>query len=109
MSKYNSRKTVIDGIIFDSKKEANYYCELKMLRMAGAVKDFELQVPFVLQEGFRYFGKAIRPIKYIADFVVEYPDGHKEVVDVKGMRTKEYMLKKKMFEHKYRDVILKEV
>lgn len=41
MSKYNSIKATIDGITFDSRKEANYYCELKMLRMAGVVKDFD--------------------------------------------------------------------
>lgn len=40
-SKYRAKKTVVDGIIFDSKKEADFYCELKMLKMGGVVKDFE--------------------------------------------------------------------
>lgn len=109
MSKYHNRKTVVDGITFDSKKESDYYCQLKMLKMAGEVTDFSLQVPFELQPKYKYGNKTIRSIKYIADFKVKYKDGHEEIVDVKGVRTKEYMLKKKMFEHKYRDVILKEV
>lgn len=109
MSKYHSKKREVDGIIFASKKEADYYCELKMLRMVGEVKDFDIQVPFELQESFRYAGKAIRPIKYIADFVVEYKDGRKEVVDVKGMRTDVYKLKKKLLLHKYPNIVFKEV
>lgn len=41
-NKYSNRKTKIDGIVFASKKEADYYCELKMLKIAGEVKDFLL-------------------------------------------------------------------
>ena len=52
-SKYNARKTEIDGIKFDSAKEAARYAELKLLRDAGKIKDLQLQVPFVLQEGFK--------------------------------------------------------
>ena len=96
-NKYGNTKTTVDGILFDSKKEADYYCELKMLKMAGKVRDFERQVGFVLQNGYRANnGKWIRPIKYYADFVVNYTDGHTEVVDVKGVRTEVYKIKKKM-------------
>ena len=51
--KYHNKKVECDGIIFDSIKEKNYYCELKILRMAGEVIDFERQVTFELQPKFR--------------------------------------------------------
>lgn len=107
--KYHNKKATADGITFDSKKERDYYCELKMLKMAGKIKDFDLQVPFELQPSFKYKGKTIRAIKYIADFVITYPDGKIEVVDTKGYRTKDYLLKRKMLLHKYPDINFKEV
>jgi hypothetical protein len=108
MNKYNARKTVIDGIKFDSKKEAARYCELKILLQAGEITDLELQPVFILQDAFTKNGKKYRAIKYIADF--RYKDYGKIVVeDSKGFRTPVYLLKKKMFEYKYRDLELKEV
>lgn len=107
--KYYNKKAEADRIVFDSKKERNYYCELKVLKMAGKIKDFDLQVPFELQPSFKYKGKTIRAIKYIADFVITYPDGKTEVVDTKGYRTKDYLLKRKMLLHKYPDINFKEV
>lgn len=107
--KYHNKKVVIDGITFDSQKEGNYYCELKILKMAGEVKDFARQVVFELQPKFKYEGKTIRAIKYIADFVVDYPDGRRVVVDTKGFRTKDYLLKRKMLLYKYPGIVFKEV
>jgi len=107
--KYNARKTIVDGITFDSRKEANYYCELKLLRRGGQVRSIECQVPFELVPGFRYKKKYIRPITYVADFRVEYSDGHVEIVDVKGYKTKEYLLKKKMLLYKYPEIDFREV
>ncbi len=107
--KYHNKKVVIDGITFDSKKEGNYYCELKILKMAGKVKDFEMQVPFELQPKFKHDGKTIRAIKYVADFVVNYPDGRQVVIDTKGFRTKDYLLKRKMLLYKYPDIVFEEV
>lgn len=96
MNKYHNRKVTVDGITFDSVKEKDYYCELKVLRMAGVVKDFERQVKYVLQESFKYFKRTERAITYIADFRVTYADGHVEVVDVKGYRTDVYRIKRKL-------------
>ena len=107
--KYHNKKVECDGIIFDSAKEKNYYCELKVLRMAGVVIDFERQVTFELQPKFRHAGKTERAIKYIADFVIKYKDGRTVVVDTKGFRTKEYLLKRKMLLYKYPDMIFEEV
>lgn len=108
-NKYHNNKCEADGIVFDSVLEKNYYCELKMRRMAGEIKDFELQVPFILQPSFKRNGKTERAIKYIADFVVHYPDGHKQVVDTKGMRTEMFKLKRKMLLYKYPDIDFLEV
>ena len=88
MTKYNNRKVVIDGITFDSQKEGNFYCELKVLKMAGEVKEFSLQVPYELQPKFKCAGKTIRAIKYVADFVVTYADGSTAVIDTKRLQDK---------------------
>lgn len=108
-SKYYSKKVKVDGIVFDSKKEADYYCQLRLLQKANIVKEFQMQVPFELQPKYRYKGKLVRAISYIADFVVTYADGKKEVIDVKGYRTKDYRLKKKMLLYKYPEMDFKEV
>lgn len=107
--KYNAQKTVVDGIAFDSTREAEYYCELKIRVAAGEVKSFELQPEFILQEGFIHQGKKHRPIFYRADFRIHYPDGREEIIDVKGHKTKEYQLKKKMLLARYPDINFREV
>lgn len=107
--KYHNKKVECNGIIFNSIKEKNYYCELKVLLMAGEVIEFERQVTFELQPKFKHAGKTERAIKYIADFVVKYKDGRTVVVDVKGFRTKEYLLKRKMLLYKHPDMIFEEV
>ena len=101
MNKYRNQKIVVDGIMFDSKKEAKRYQFLKALERAGEIKNLKTQVPFELQPAFRYDGKGIRAIKYIADFTyyARNKDGRFILVveDTKGYRTKEYELKKKLF------------
>lgn len=109
MSKYRAVKATADGIVFDSKKERDYYCYLKMLQQAGEVEDIRCQVEYELQPKFKHGGKTIRAIKYIADFVVTNKDGTVDVIDVKGFRTKEYMLKKKILLFKYPYIKFKEV
>ena len=96
-SKYNARKTVIDNIKFDSKKEANRYCELKLLLKAREISHLELQPKFELAEGFRYQGKKYQAINYIADFKYIEKDGVEVVEDVKGFKTDVYNIKKKLF------------
>lgn len=72
-SKYGAKKTSIDGHTFDSKKEAEYYQELKLKLRAGAIKGFCLQPIFILADG----------LKYKADFIVFNNDNTTEIVDVK--------------------------
>lgn len=100
-SKYNAKKVVIDNIKFDSKAEAAYYQQLKLLKLTGEVTSFDLQPEFTLQDSFRKNGKLYRAIKYKADFLVRYSDGHEELIDIKGMLTKEFRIKQKLFELRY--------
>ena len=92
-NKYHASKTEIDGIRFDSRKEAARYSELKLLERAGEIRDLQLQVPFELipkQEGER-------ACTYVADFVYHMTDTGKMVVeDAKGMRTDVYKIKRKL-------------
>lgn len=107
--KYGNKKTVVDGIKFDSKLEANRYRELKLLEKAGAIKGLELQPKFRLIPTFRKNGKTYRGITYIADFAY-YDENERYIVeDVKGYKTKEYQIKRKLFEYTFPDYTLTEV
>lgn len=110
MSKYRSEKTVVDGITFDSRKEAGYYGYLKQLEKEGKISDLRLQVPYVIADPvwvevdkrLKTKTKKVRyqvwkGIKYIADFVyIDNETGREEVVDVKGFRTAQYRHKKRL-------------
>ena len=93
-SKFGAKKTIVDGITFDSKWESERYGQLKAMERGGIVTDLELQVKYdiVIND--------IKICKYIADFVYkeESPDGEiKEIVeDAKGFETPEFKLKKKL-------------
>lgn len=101
-SKYHAQKTVLDGIKFDSKKEANRYAELKLMERAGLIKGLQRQVRFELIPAFDVDGKHYRPTTYVADFVyTDVKSGKQVVEDCKGFRTDIYRLKAKMFAHKF--------
>jgi len=106
MNKYRNRKIVVDNIRFDSNLEATRYRQLKLLQRAKQISNLRLQVPFLLQEGFKKNGKTHRKIEYIADFVYE-ENGQTIVEDVKGMQTDVFKLKHKIFEKVYPDLELK--
>ena len=108
-SKYGNVKTEFEGLKFDSKKEAAYYSKLALLQKSGIIVSIYPQPVFILQDSYVKDGKKIRAINYRADFMVEYKDGHTEVVDVKGYKNKVYELKKKMFHYKYPDLTIIEV
>ena len=83
--KYGNVKTSVDGLKFDSKKEAKRYQELKLLQRAGEIERFDHQVEFILRPGFTdNEGKRIRPRVYVADFVLYLKDGTRIIEDVKG-------------------------
>ena len=111
-NKYNARKTTVCGHTFDSKREAEIYLDLLSRKQHGEIIRIGLQPSYTLLEGFRdNQGNKQRAITYTADFFVTYADGHSEVIEVKGMRTRDYMLRKKLFLHMIRDtdIIFREV
>jgi hypothetical protein len=108
-SKMRNIKTEVDGMIFDSQKEANYYCELKIQKQQRDIIDFFLQVPFLLQEGYWKGNEWIKPVWYKADFlVIKFYDISpvkikviREIHEVKGRWSDTAKIKRKMFEKRY--------
>jgi hypothetical protein len=101
-NKYHNKKVTYNGITFDSRKEAVRYQELILLQRAGEIHSLELQkefelLPAIYEGNNGKKGKCIeRAVKYKADFVYRDKDNFLIVEDVKGHRTKEYILKRKM-------------
>lgn len=116
-SKYGNRKTVVDGITFDSKKEANRFKELQLLERAGKITALQRQVKYVLIPTQREFSNEIykkgahqghfkpgkvleKECSYIADFAY-IQDGAYVVEDTKGVRTEAYKIKRKLMLERY--------
>lgn len=109
MNKYGNRKTMVDGILFDSKKEAERWRELQLLQKAHLIRDLQRQYQFELIPKQMKDGKvAERAVKYVADFVYYDHDGNLVVEDAKGMKTDAYKLKKKMMLY-FKGIEIKEV
>jgi hypothetical protein len=89
-NKYGAKKTEVDGIVFDSQREANRYIQLRYLLNSGEIRDLNLQVAFELNEG------GTHSLRYVADFTYYTKDGEYVVEDSKGFRTKEYRKKRKL-------------
>lgn len=98
VSKYGNKRVTVDGIIFDSKREAVRYQTLKTMEKAGVIKDLKRQVEYVLVPKIVIAGEKTRPVKYIADFVYE-ADGQIVVEDSKGFRTDVFKLKRILMKH----------
>lgn len=113
-NKYSNKKTEVDGIVFDSKKEAKRYQELLLLEKAGVIRNLQRQIKYVLipaqrepdtigKRGGVHKGKLIeRECSYIADF--QYYDvnkGELVVEDTKGFGTKDYTIKRKLMLKEY--------
>lgn len=96
MIKYKNKKTRVDGILFDSAREAARYCVLKAKERSGEITELERQKKFEILPGFVYRGERVRKVVYIADFVYRNKNGEKIIEDVKGFKTKDYLLKKKL-------------
>jgi len=105
--KYGNTKVEVDGVVFDSKREAADYKALKLMQAAGAISGLTLQPEFELQSGFTdAWGKKWRPIIYRADFSF-MENGVLVVLDTKGFKTAEFKLKEKLFRHRYRSIELR--
>mgnify|MGYP002761699881 FL=1 len=109
--KYHNTKTVLDGIKFDSKLEAERYAQLKILERAGVIRDLELQPKYELIPSFRKNGKTWRKTVYKADFRYILADGDRIIIeDVKGSTaviTDVFRLKQKLFEYRYPELTIK--
>lgn len=109
-NKYLNKKCEINGMVFDSRKEARRYCELLLLVNGNYIKNLQRQVKYVLipaqyevVERYDKSGKRLKDGKklierecaYVADFVYE-EDGKTVIEDTKGMKTKDYIIKRKL-------------
>ena len=103
MNKYGAKEVEIDGHVFDSRLEGRYYEHLLYLMNDGVVESFEMKKSYTLLDKFPHpkTGKTVRAIKYTPDFEVIYADGHVEVVDTKGMKTRDFIMRCKMFMFRY--------
>ena len=114
MNKYGNKKVIIDGEVFDSKREAYRWRDLKFLESCGAISNLKRQVVYELipaqrekstkvykkgrKKGQPREGKIIeKAVTYIADFVyTDSATGREVVEDAKGMRTRDYIIKRKL-------------
>ena len=96
-----SKKVKLDGLVFDSEMESEYYKVLKEKERNKEIKDLSLQVKYVLLPEFIINDKKNNSLVYIADFTYRDLDNTLHVVDVKGMLTDEFKIKKKLFEYFY--------
>lgn len=96
-NKYKAEKRNIDGKKYDSQKEAHRHCELVMLQKAGIISELKEQVEFeLIPKQYDASGKLLeRACKYKADFVY-VQNGNIVVEDTKGVKTKDYSIKKKL-------------
>lgn len=126
MGKYIHRRTEVDGIMFDSQMESEFYTYLKEELAAGRIKSFKMQPEFLLQEKFikvngeiitgsnkdfdkikrKSKEKTVQAIVYRSDFDVIYDDDTRKIIDVKGEETADFKLKKKMFMFLYPELTL---
>jgi hypothetical protein len=105
--KYHAQPTEVDGIRFDSKREARRYSELRLLERAGEITHLERQpeYPIIVKgEKVRALpdkrGRQGSPLKYVADFAY-FADGKRVVEDCKGMDTPVSRLKRALVRHIY--------
>lgn len=108
-NKYGAIKTKVDGIVFDSKSEANHYIKLKALQKAGVIKKLKRQVNFPFEITIRNPNNlelvVVEKLTYRADFV--YDKNGKTIVDeVKGYETSQWKKKRKYFEALYPELTL---
>lgn len=102
--KYNAKKSMLFGKLFDSKAEGYMYLKLQEMAKDRRITDLKTQVEYELQPRFRSIdGKGVRNIRYVADFVFyDYEQKRTRVLDAKGFVTPEFALKRKLFDYKYK-------
>lgn len=99
--KYNNNFVELDGYIFASQLEADYYAELVFRQKANEISSFVIQPRYLLQKAFEKDGKKYKKIEYVADFEIKHLDDSIEVIDTKGVKTDVFRIKEKMFHKIY--------
>lgn len=103
-NKYRNVRTTHNGRTFASKKEASHAATLEAMRRAKDPSQrvssvvYQYRIPIVVNNA--------KIAHYVADFYVSFADGHKEIHETKGFRTREYILKKKLVEAIYGEKIM---
>jgi hypothetical protein len=108
--KYRAVATEYNGRKFPSKAEAKRAWELEQRQKNGEIEDLEYQPEFELLPSFVYLGNKVRPLIYRADFKYRELQAKQKVIvveDVKGFATAVFLLKQKLFWHKYPDIELR--
>ena len=103
-NKYRAKKTWRYGLCFDSIKEANFFDLMRLRHRAGQIAGYLFHGKLVLAEGE---GADHRAMCYEPDFIILHPDGRYEIVDTKGMQTKQFKDKMKIAREKYPGVAIK--
>ena len=104
-NKYHAEKTVVDGMEFDSAKEARRWSDLFLMQKAGEIVDLSRQVEYeLIPKQVRSDGKTERAVKYVADFVyTRTADGETVVEDVKGFKRGQayamFVIKRKLMKY----------
>ena len=97
MSKYHSRKVTVNGIVFASHREARRYQELQVLLRAGEISQLQMQKKYTLIPAQKKpSGGTERAVTYTADFVYKDRVGNEIVEDSKGVRTQQYIIRRKL-------------
>lgn len=94
--KYGNKIVEYDGHKFHSIRERNRYIGLKAMQERGEIRSLQLQQVFILVESVVINDRKIPPMKYIADFTYFEDGGGFVVEDVKGFKTREYLMKRQM-------------
>lgn len=96
MSKYRNQKTIYGDTVFDSRREARRWAELQFLESVGEITDLQRQVQYTLVPAQKEDKHVVeRAVTYKADFVYK-ENGVTVVEDAKGVRTKDYIIKRKL-------------
>lgn len=99
--KFNAKPGWLDGIYFGSQGEMERYCELKLYKLAGVIKNFLVHPRYKLAEP----GETIQ-MTYVGDFEIEEVDGRKVCEDYKGAITKAFKKRARIFVEKYKEIQL---
>lgn len=105
-NKYNAKKIIIDGIVFDSIKEGNRYLDLRLQQHTGFIKNLACHPKYILLEGFKHKQGYCYPITFKPDFRYE-KDNEIWVEDVKGgdsTKTDGYIIRKKLLLNRYPEI-----